>query len=483
MKKYIYFFTFFNFCLLNVSAQVAIGTSNPDANSILDLNITNKGLLIPRHSNSSLLDISNPQIGLVIFNTDSNEIQTNNGTINNPIWSTRATGSQGDIGPIGPTGNTGVLNYVPLGNPGLVSGTGAYIAGGTSNTASGPDSTVIGGTGNTASGNYSTSEGNINTSSGPNSTIVGGSNNASSLPGASIGGGIANAASGTNGTVVGGNTNVASMPGATNVGGYHNTSSASGSALIGGNTNTSSGVNSSLIGGGSSNASSGVTASIPGGGPFNNANAVSATVSGGSNSTASGVNAIVSGGNYMVSPSFGEWSGGIYGTNYVFNSATASMSLDRVFNIGIGSNSTFLKDGLTILKGGISTLPYTSISLILSSSDKAIITKEYMLYKEIKTISATSYTLLQSDCSKILHFTSNSSVEVIVPFGLKLNSKFEGKQIGLGQVSFVEELNVNLQKEQFNKLKTEGQYSTFKIIWISNEKYLLSGKLESLSVI
>lgn len=480
MKKFIYFFTFFNFCLLNVSAQVAIGTSNPDASSLLDLNAINKGLLIPRHSNSSLLNINNPQIGLIIFNTDSNEIQTNNGTIDNPIWSTRAKGAPGDTGPIGLTGNTGVLNYVPTGNPGVVSGTGAYIAGGTTNTASGPDSTVIGGIGNTASGNYSTSEGNVNTSSGPNSTIVGGSNNASSLPGASVGGGIANAASGSNGTVVGGNTNVASMPGATNIGGYHNTSSASGSTLIGGNTNTSSGVNSSIIGGGFSNASSGVTASISGGGSFNNANAVSATVCGGSNSTASGVDAIVSGGNYMVSPSFGEWSGGIYGTNYVFNSATASMSLDRVFNIGIGSNSTFLKDGLTILKDGTSTLPYTSISLILSSSDKAIITKEYLLYKEIKTISATSYTLLQSDCSKILQFTSNSSIEVIVPFGLKLNSKFEGKQIGSGQITFLSELSVNLQKAATDKLKTLGQYSTFKINSFSMENYLLSGKLEAL---
>lgn len=480
MIKYIVLLIVFNFYIANVSAQLAIGTTNPDATSILDLYAKDKGILIPRLSSSA---ISNPARGLIIFNTDTNQIETNIGTPSNSVWATRAIGATGDKGPKGPTGASGVLIYVPVGIPGVITGADATIAGGTTNTASGPDSTIVGGASNTSSGINSTAEGDVNTSSGPNTTIVGGSNNASSLPGATIGGGIANAASGANGTVVGGNTNVASMPGATNVGGDHNTSSGAGSTLIGGDTNTSSAVNSSLIGGGALNTASGVFSSITGGGSLNKANAISSTVSGGSNSTASGVNATVSGGNYMVAPSFGEWSGGIYGTNSVFVSATAPSALDRVFSIGVGSNASFPKDGLTILKNGTSTIPNTSISLILSSSDKSIITKEYLLYKEIKTISDTNYTLLESDCSKILQFTSNDAVLVTVPFGLKIHSKFEGKQIGSGQISFVPETNLIMHSESKDKLKTAGQYSTFKIHRLATDEYLLTGKLESISVL
>lgn len=475
MIKYIYIVIIFIFCFAKVSAQVAIGTTIPDATSILDLSAKNKGILIPRLSSSA---ITNPAKGLVIFNTTTKQIETNNGTANAPSWATRATGATGAKGLRGVTGASGYLTYIGI--PIVNHASNASIAGGTGNTASGPNCTVTGGAGNTSSGISSTAEGNINNSTGNNTTVVGGSNNAASIEGATIGGGIANASSGANAAIVGGNTNVASNPAATNVGGDHNTSSQAGSTLVGGDHNTSSGVNSSLIGGGVLNASSGVTASISGG-SSNVANAVSATVSGGSNSTASGVKSTVSGGYYMAAPSFGEWSGGIYGTTYAFVSATSPDLLDRVFNIGVGSNSTFPKDGFTILKNGTSTLPETTISKILSSSDKTIITKEYLLYKEIKTISDTNYTLLQSDCSKILQFTSDLAVTVTVPLGLKLNSKFEGKQIGSGKISFVPAtLSVNLQKAPTDRLNTLGQYSTFKINWISLENYLLSGKLQAL---
>jgi hypothetical protein len=475
MIKYIYIVLIFIFCFGKISAQVAISTFS-DPTSILDLSANNKGILIPRLSSAA---ITNPAKGLVIFNTETKQIETNNGTANAPLWATRVIGATGNKGPKGATGASGVLTFVSSQVGGLATGASASIAGGVGSTASGPNSSVIGGTTNTTSGISSCAIGNINTSSGTESTVVGGSNNASSTPGATIAGGVYNTSSGANSSVVGGYTNVASTPGANTVGGDHNTSSGAGSSLVGGGLNTSSGVNSSLIGGGNSNFSSGVTASVSGG-SSNTAFGISATVSGGSNSTASGVTATVSGGVNMKSETYGEWSGGIYGTS-ALGSATAPSVLDRIFNIGAGSDSINPIDGLTILKNGTSTLPKTTIDLIYNGSNKSIITKEYLLFKKIKIITGTNYILQQSDCREILHFTSDFAVTITVPSGLIENSKFEGKQIGSGQISFEPAtLSVSLQKASTDRLNTLGQYSTFKINWISLENYLLSGKLQAL---
>ncbi len=51
------------------TAQVGIGTSNPDASSGLDIHFTDKGLLPPRMTTSQRDAIINPADGLMIFNT------------------------------------------------------------------------------------------------------------------------------------------------------------------------------------------------------------------------------------------------------------------------------------------------------------------------------------------------------------------------------------------------------------------------------
>jgi hypothetical protein len=452
----------------------------------MDLKGVNQGVLLPRMTTNQLQSLSNPAIGLVIFNTDNQEIQTNNGTLSSPVWLTRPMGATGLTGPLGLQGANGVVVYVSTAVNGVKSGTGSSIAGGISNTASGPDSTVAGGQSNTTSGNYSTAEGNINNATGISSTIVGGSYNAASQPGTTIGGGVANVSSGENGTVVGGYTNVASMPGATTVGGDTNTSSNAGATTVGGTNNTSSGVNSTVVGGGALNTADGVTSTISGGGFLNAASAVCSTVSGGSKSGASGTDSTVTGGIDVFAPSFGEWAGGLHGTKYVFNSATAAMALDRAFSIGIGTSTTDLKDGFFILKNGASTLPNTSIALITAGSDKAIITKEFLEYKQIKIISGATYTLLQSDCDFILHFTNNdlvTPVTVKVPNGLKISTRIEGKQIGLAKISFVPETTSIVHTQSKDKSKTAGQYSTFKMSWLAPDEYVLTGKLESITVL
>lgn len=487
MKTNNYKFLVFFFLFIGVvNAQIGIGTTDIDPSSIVDLKGAKKGLLVPRVSNIQLSNLKNPAQGLLLFNTDSKEIQTNNGTILAPVWLTRSIGATGAKGPVGLAGANGVVVYVSTAVNGVTSGSGSTIAGGISNTASGPDSTVAGGQSNTTSGNYSTASGNISNATGISSTIVGGSNNRASQPGATIGGGVGNVSSGANATIIGGYTNVANMPGSTTVGGDNNVSSNAGSALVGGSQNTSSGVNSSLVGGGSLNTADGVTSTISGGGIFNAASAVCSTVSGGSRSGASGTDSTVSGGINVFAPSFGEWAGGLHGTKYVFKSATAAMGLDRAFSIGIGTSTTDLKDGLLILKNGTSTLPWTSIDLIMASSDKAIITKEFMEYKQIKIIPDATYTLLQSDCDFILHFTNDDSVtpvKVYIPSGLKISTRFEGKQIGSVKISFVPETTLTVLNTQFkDKSKTAGKYSTFKMNWLSPDEYLLTGKLESITV-
>ncbi|PIA80699.1 hypothetical protein BFR04_15940 [Gaetbulibacter sp. 4G1] len=68
------------------AAQVGIGTTTPDASSILDVESTDKGILIPRLTTAQINAITNPANGLMVYNTDLNEFQFNCGTIATPDW-------------------------------------------------------------------------------------------------------------------------------------------------------------------------------------------------------------------------------------------------------------------------------------------------------------------------------------------------------------------------------------------------------------
>ena len=84
MKNIVYIFITLFFFQLN--AQIGIGTTNPDASSILDINSTTKGVLMPRLTNTQRNAIATPANGLVIFNTDNNQLEYNKGTSGSPIW-------------------------------------------------------------------------------------------------------------------------------------------------------------------------------------------------------------------------------------------------------------------------------------------------------------------------------------------------------------------------------------------------------------
>jgi type VI protein secretion system component Hcp len=66
-------------------AQVGIGTNSPSGNAALDVSSVNKGIMLPRIDDTSL--VSSPSAGLMIYNKASNAPAFHNGT----QWSTLAT--------------------------------------------------------------------------------------------------------------------------------------------------------------------------------------------------------------------------------------------------------------------------------------------------------------------------------------------------------------------------------------------------------
>lgn len=67
-----------------VTAQVGINTTTPNTSSVLDINSTTKGVLLPRISN--LASVTTPATGLVIFDTNKKCISQNVGTPASPDW-------------------------------------------------------------------------------------------------------------------------------------------------------------------------------------------------------------------------------------------------------------------------------------------------------------------------------------------------------------------------------------------------------------
>jgi hypothetical protein len=71
----------FVFLSLTSYAQVGIGTTNPDASSILDISSTTGGLLLPRMNTQQRDAISSPAVGLLLYLVEGNEqcLQVYNG--------------------------------------------------------------------------------------------------------------------------------------------------------------------------------------------------------------------------------------------------------------------------------------------------------------------------------------------------------------------------------------------------------------------
>ena len=73
----IVFFTLFSF---NIQSQVGVGTSTPNSSAMLDVNSTTKGFLPPRMEESERDLIASPAMGLLIYNTDTNNLNYYSGS-------------------------------------------------------------------------------------------------------------------------------------------------------------------------------------------------------------------------------------------------------------------------------------------------------------------------------------------------------------------------------------------------------------------
>ena len=138
---------FFAFLLLlsTISfSQVGIGTTSPDASSVLDITATDAGLLVPRLTTTQRDALSSPATGLLIFNTTTKSFQYNFGDGSSVDW--YSLDAQSD------TSNSSSISGLVTANTGaLIAGSGFTSAGlGTgryritfSNTANNTDYSVL----------------------------------------------------------------------------------------------------------------------------------------------------------------------------------------------------------------------------------------------------------------------------------------------------------------------------------------------------
>ena len=70
MKRF-FLTLFFICCLMQLKAQIGIGTTNPDQSAALHIEATNKGLLMPRMSTDQREAIANPAESLTVFDSDT----------------------------------------------------------------------------------------------------------------------------------------------------------------------------------------------------------------------------------------------------------------------------------------------------------------------------------------------------------------------------------------------------------------------------
>ncbi len=87
------------------TSQLSLGTTTPDASSLLELDSSSKGFLAPRMTQAQRDAIASPAAGLLIFNTDTDQYNFFNGT----AWSLVGSGTGGSSGVA--TGTPGSFAY------------------------------------------------------------------------------------------------------------------------------------------------------------------------------------------------------------------------------------------------------------------------------------------------------------------------------------------------------------------------------------
>ena len=75
----------FTFFITSSYSQVGIGTTTPDASSILDMSSTTQGVLTPRMTTAERVAIASPAKGLLVFDADLDVFYYFDGTTWQPI--------------------------------------------------------------------------------------------------------------------------------------------------------------------------------------------------------------------------------------------------------------------------------------------------------------------------------------------------------------------------------------------------------------
>lgn len=103
MKKIILCILLLTLCNVLTAQNVGIGTTTPSNSAALHINSTTKGLLIPRMPTTDRNNIPSPANGLLIYNTQTNELNQYQGTawkiiLNNDSWTGGGSGQMFNIG-------------------------------------------------------------------------------------------------------------------------------------------------------------------------------------------------------------------------------------------------------------------------------------------------------------------------------------------------------------------------------------------------
>jgi hypothetical protein len=92
-------------CSNSFSQGVGIGTAVPDPSAALDITNSSKGLLIPRMNTAAIAAIINPGNGLLVYDTQTNQLKVNTGTPSAPNFQPVAAGGNNNGWNL--TGNNG----------------------------------------------------------------------------------------------------------------------------------------------------------------------------------------------------------------------------------------------------------------------------------------------------------------------------------------------------------------------------------------
>ncbi|MCX6265926.1 MAG: hypothetical protein NTW16_01015 [Bacteroidetes bacterium] len=354
--------------VVSISAQAQVGINStgadPDSSAMLDIISTNRGILIPRLTETERNAIANPADGLLIYQTNGlygfyfyksdlmawipllQNHESDPYLFGNFDFSGSSTGDLLKFDGtkyVKSTPNFTESNYLyntkygvkllasneaqpnvdfvlsPKGSGGI--------------TAQQPDGTIAGGN-NRGTGVVDLQMSriaNTQVAGGDYSVIVGGGSNW-----------INNASpvfqDGSASVIVGGRVNNVSGTESSIVGGSHNTVSGFRSFIGGGYTNTVSNWNAVVVGGES-----------------NQATGTDAFVGGGNSNSAGGYYSFVGGGNGNTAQSYGESALGLYATVGAGN-ATAYISTNRLFVVGNGTADAARSNALTILKNANTTI-------------------------------------------------------------------------------------------------------------------------------